>query len=52
MNRVIEELKKIDGEVTSQIITDLIREHEPRATKMKAMYDRYKAEELPIQHRV
>ena len=51
MNRVIEELKRIDGEVTSQIITDLIREHEPRATKMKAMYNRYKAEELPIQHR-
>ena len=51
MNRVIEELKKFDGEVTSQIITDLIREHKPRATKMKAMYDRYKAEELPIQHR-
>jgi len=51
MDRTIEELKRIDGQVTSQIISDLIKEHEPRATKMKAMYDRYKAEELPIQYR-
>lgn len=47
----IKELEIISGEVNSQIIKDLIEEHRPRAEKMKGMYERYKAEQLPIQER-
>ena len=38
------ELIKLNGRVTSQIITDLIDDNSTRATVMEALYDRYKTE--------
>ena len=40
----IRELIRINGEVTSQIIMDLIDDNSTRATVMEALYDRYKTE--------
>ena len=37
-------LTSTNGQVTSQIIKDLIADHAPRATKMKALYKRYRAD--------
>lgn len=43
-------LTRTNGQVTSQIIKDLISDHAPRAAKMKALYKRYKADQdgVPI----
>ncbi len=37
-------LERTNGAVTSQIIKDLISDHAPKASKMRALYKRYKAE--------
>ena len=37
-------LTRTNGAVTSQIIKDLIADHAPKASKMRALYKRYKAE--------
>ena len=37
-------LTSANGQVTSQIIKDLIADHAPRAAKMKALYKRYRAD--------
>jgi len=37
-------LTRTNGQVTSQIIKDLIADHAPRAVKMKALYKRYRAD--------
>ena len=37
-------LVRLNGQVTSQIIKELISDHAPRAAKMRALYKRYKAE--------
>ena len=44
----IRELIRINGEVTSQIITDLIDEHSGRYETMKSLYERYKASEAGV----
>jgi len=44
----IRELIRINGEVTSQIITDLIDDNSTRATVMEALYERYKASEAGV----
>ena len=43
-------LTRTNGQVTSQILKDLISDHAPRAAKMRALYKRYKAEQdgVPI----
>ena len=48
----LQHLQSLDEGITSQIIKDLIAEHEPRANKMREMYARYRAEQLPISERV
>ncbi len=44
----IRELIRINGEVTSQIITDLIDENSGRHETMKSLYERYKASEAGV----
>ena len=51
MNDIIRQLERQAGQVTSQIITDLIEEHAPTRERMIAAYERYKAERLPIKER-
>lgn len=43
-------LVRLNGQVTSQIIKELISDHAPRASKMRNLYKRYKAEQdgVPI----
>src|SRR5690606_4460022 len=40
--------KAIDGQVTSQIITDLIDMHRPDRNRMIKLYNRYKSNDVPI----
>lgn len=42
MDDILQELKQIDGQVTSKIIQDLIAEHEPDRQRMISLYERYK----------
>lgn len=53
MDDILQELKQIDGQVTSDIINDLIQEHAPIRQRMIQMYERYKAsiEGVPIYSR-
>lgn len=48
MQNILKELIALEGQVTSQIIQDLIEDHEPARTRMIELYDRYKTDELPI----
>lgn len=47
-NEILAELKSIDGQVTSQIITDLIDMHRADRNRMIKLYQRYKAQDVPI----
>lgn len=52
LDKAIEWLIEQEQEVTSEIITDLIKEHQVLANKMKANYKRYTGEEVPILNRI
>ena len=47
----LSKLRTLDGEVTSDIIKDLIRDHETDRLRMYGLYERYKTKRLPIQGR-
>lgn len=49
--KYLKELVALNGQVTSQIIKDLIEEHKPVREKVLALYKRYKADEVPIFNR-
>jgi SPP1 family phage portal protein len=49
---VLKELIRLNGQVTSDIIKDLIDDHAPKRAKMLSLYDRYKTDDLPILNRV
>lgn len=51
MQKYLKELVALNGQVTSQIIKDLIEDHEPIREKVLALYDRYKTDDLPILNR-
>ncbi len=51
MQAILQELAALDGQVTSQIIKDIIKEHKPVRDRMIALYNRYKTEDVPIMHR-
>lgn len=51
MQDILKQLIALDGQVTSEIIKDLIDQHAPKREKMLALYKRYKAEEVPILNR-
>ena len=44
----LKELEKTDGQVTSQIIKDLIKDHEPDRQRMIELYERYKASKYGV----
>lgn len=44
VRRALIHLERNHGAVTSEIIKDLIADHAPKASKMRALYKRYKAE--------
>jgi SPP1 family phage portal protein len=48
---VLKELIRLNGQVTSDIIKDLIDDHVPKRAKMLALYNRYKTDDLPILNR-
>lgn len=50
MDEILQELRRIDGQVTSDIIKDLINDHAPTRQRMMDLYERYKAsaEGVPI----
>ncbi len=50
MQDVIKLIERQSGEVTSEIIKDLITKHEPRAKKMRYLYEEYKGD-VAIMHR-
>ncbi len=51
MQDVLKQLLALNGQVTSQIIKDLIDEHAPIRAKMLSLYNRYKTDDLPILNR-
>lgn len=51
MLEVLQELAALDGQVTSDIIKDLIADHAPKRQKMLDLYFRYKTDDLPILNR-
>jgi SPP1 family phage portal protein len=48
---VLKELIRLNGQVTSDIIKDLIDDHAPKRAKMLSLYNRYKTVDLPILNR-
>lgn len=48
MQSILKELLVLNGQVTSDIIKDLIDQHAPDRARMISLYNRYKAEDLPI----
>ena len=48
MNEILAELKALHGQVTSQIIADLIDMHRADRNRMIKLYQRYKAQDVPI----
>src|SRR5690606_39584640 len=48
LNEVLGELKALHGQVTSQIIADLIDMHQSDSNRMIKLYQRYKAQDVPI----
>lgn len=48
LNEVLAELKTLHGQVTSQIISDLIDMHRSDRNRMIKLYQRYKARDVPI----
>jgi hypothetical protein len=48
---VLKELIRLNGQVTSDIIKDLIDDHAPKRAKMLSLYNRYKTDDLPILNR-
>ncbi len=51
MQNILKELTALNGQVTSQIIKDLIDDHAPIRAKMLSLYNRYKTDDLPILNR-
>lgn len=51
MQDILKELIRLNGQVTSDIIKDLIADHAPKRAKMLALYNRYKTDDLPILNR-
>lgn len=51
MQNILKELVALNGQVTSQIIKDLIDDHAPARAKMLDLYNRYKTDDLPILNR-
>jgi len=51
MQDILKELIRLNGQVTSDIIKDLIDDHAPKRAKMLALYNRYKTDDLPILNR-
>lgn len=43
MDEILQELKRLNGQVTSDIIKDLIEEHTATRVRMMKLYERYKA---------
>jgi len=44
MDEALRELRQVDGQVTSEIIRDLIDGHAKRRAEMIRLYERYKAD--------
>jgi SPP1 family phage portal protein len=51
MQDILKQLIALNGQVTSEIIKDLIADHAPKRAKMLALYNRYKTDDLPILNR-
>ncbi len=51
MQDILKELIRLNGQVTSEIIKDLIADHAPTRAKMLSLYNRYKTQDLPILNR-
>lgn len=51
MQDILTQLIDLSGQVTSEIIKDLIAEHAPKRAKMIALYNRYKTDDIPILNR-
>ncbi|HBC94406.1 MAG TPA: phage portal protein [Pelotomaculum sp.] len=51
MQDILKQLIALDGQVTSDIIKDLIDDHAPTRKKMLDLYNRYKTDDLPILNR-
>lgn len=51
MQNILKDLEALNGQVTSQIIKDLIDDHAPIRAKMLSLYNRYKTDDLPILNR-
>jgi SPP1 family phage portal protein len=51
MQNILKDLEALNGQVTSQIIKDLIDDHAPKRAKMLSLYNRYKTDDLPILNR-
>ena len=48
MQDIFKQLIALDGQVTSDIIKDLIDDHAPTRARMLSLYNRYRTDELPI----
>jgi SPP1 family phage portal protein len=48
---ILNDLIRLNGQVNSDIIKDLIADHAPKRAKMLALYNRYKTDDLPILNR-
>ena len=51
MQDILKQLIALNGQVTSEIIKDLIDDHAPIRAKMLSLYNRYKTDDLPILNR-
>ena len=51
LQNILKELIRLNGQVTSDIIKDLIDNHAPIRAKMLDLYNRYKTDDLPILNR-
>lgn len=51
MQNILKELAALNGQVTSDIIKDLIDDHAPTRANMLSLYNRYKTDDLPILNR-
>jgi SPP1 family phage portal protein len=51
MQDILKQLIALNGQVTSDIIKDLIDDHAPKRAKMLSLYNRYKTDDLPILNR-
>jgi SPP1 family phage portal protein len=48
---ILNDLIRLNGQVNSDIIKDLIADHAPKRAKMLSLYNRYKTDDLPILNR-